>query len=428
MKVLVVGSGGREHTLVWSLYQSEKVEKIYAAPGNDGMLELAERVDIAATDIQKLADWAQKQKIDLTVAGPEQPLVKGIVDEFMARGLKIFGPTKNAARLEGSKVFAKNILKKYDIPTAEFEVFTEPREALAYLESVDNYPHVIKAEGLAAGKGVEIATNKQQARDAVNKIMEDRIFGDAGNRIVVEDFLEGKEVSVLALTDGKQIIPLVPAQDHKAVFDGDEGPNTGGMGAYSPTPFVSKEIEKTIYDTILKPTLEALNSEGIKYKGILYAGLILTERGPEVLEFNVRFGDPETQAVLPRLKTDLVTVMESVIAEDLGNLELEWTPEACVCVILASGGYPLTYETGYKIRGLQRAKQYDNLLVFHSGTRKQGKDFVTAGGRVLGLTVLGNSLLEAIDKVYQYVEEIYFKDMHYRTDIGIQALTENERR
>ncbi len=427
MKVLVIGSGGREHTLVWKIYQSDRVEKIYAAPGNDGMLDLAERVNIAADDIEGLADWAQKNKIDLTVVGPEQPLVKGIVDYFEKKGLRIFGPKKEAARLEGSKVFAKNLLNKYKIPTAEYKVFTEPEKAWSYLKDSDNYPLVIKAEGLAAGKGVVIACNKQEAREAVSKIMEDRAFGDAGNRIVVEDFLEGKEVSVLALTDGENIIPLVPSQDHKAVFDGGEGPNTGGMGAYSPTPFVNQKMKDQINKTILIPTLEALKNEGIKYKGILYAGLILTTSGPRVLEYNVRLGDPETQVVLPRLKTDLVDVMEAVIDDNMEDLNLEWSKKAAVCVVLASGGYPVSYKTGYKIEGLNRVKKHDDLLIFHSGTRKENGDYVTDGGRVLGLTYMDDSLKKAINKVYQYREEISFKDMHYRNDIGAQAISNYER-
>lgn len=422
MKILVVGSGGREHTLVWKLYQSEKVEKIYAAPGNDGMQELAEIVDLAADNIQGLADWAAEHNIDLTVVGPEKPLVAGIVDEFEKRDLRIFGPSREAARLEGSKVFSKQILDEYDIPTAEYEVFTELDRALNYLQQVGNYPHVIKAEGLAAGKGVEIVQNFEQASEAVNKIMGKKAFGEAGDRIVVEDFLEGREVSVLALTDGEQVLPLVPSQDHKPVFDGDEGPNTGGMGAYSPPPFVNQKLEEEIYRTILRPTIEALQDRGIKYKGILYAGLILTESGPRVLEFNVRFGDPEAQVVIPRLKSDLVEAMELTIDERLEEAELEWSAQSAACVMLASGGYPLTYETGFEIKGLEDLEQYDDLLVFHSGTRKEGDKFVTDGGRVLGLTVLGSSLLFTIDKVYQYLEEIEFEDMHYRTDIGFQAV------
>ncbi|ACL71054.1 phosphoribosylamine--glycine ligase [Halothermothrix orenii] len=424
MKILVVGSGGREHALVWKLYQSERVERIFVAPGNDGMAELAEIVNIKSNDIKGLADWAEENGIDLTVVGPEEPLVNGIVDEFESRGLRIFGPDKKAARIEGSKVFAKSILKKYNIPTAEFEVFTTFEEALAYLKQAE-YPLVIKAEGLAAGKGVFIATDKEKACQAVEKIMEKRIFGDAGQRIVVEDFLEGEEVSVLALTDGKTIIPMVPAQDHKPVFDGDEGPNTGGMGAYSPVPFVGSDLQHEVYENILEPTVRALNKEGIKYKGILYAGLILTDSGPKVLEFNARFGDPETQVIIPRLKTDLVDLIDAVIDEKLEGKRLDWDDRAAVCVVLASGGYPFDYDTGYRIKGLEQLAQYDNFLIFHAGTKMEDGHFVTDGGRVMGITVLGNGLIDAINQVYQAVEDIYFEDMHYRTDIGYKAIVDD---
>lgn len=421
MKVLVVGSGGREHALVWKIYQSERVEKIYVAPGNDGMLELAERVAIASDDIKALADWAEENKIDLTVVGPEKPLVEGIVDEFEARGLKIFGPNKKAARVEGSKVYAKEILNKYKIPTAEYEVFTDPDEALEYIQQA-KYPLVIKAEGLAAGKGVVIATNREKAEAAIAKIMEERIFGDAGNRIVVEDFLEGEEVSILVFTDGKHILPLSPARDHKAVFDGDEGPNTGGMGAYSPVPSVTKEVEKEICEKILKPAIKAFQSEGINYKGILYTNLILTGMGPKVLDFNARLGDPESQVILTRLKDDLVDLMEMVVEDRLEEIELEWDERAAICVVLASGGYPIAYKTGFKIEGLEGLARHDNVLIFHAGTRKKGDGFVTAGGRVLGITVLGDGMIDAINQVYECVNEVYFEDMHYRTDIGYRVL------
>ncbi|MFW5980526.1 MAG: phosphoribosylamine--glycine ligase [Halanaerobiaceae bacterium] len=423
MKVLVVGSGGREHTIVWKLYQSEKVDKIYVAPGNDGMIELAERVNIEDNEIDKLADWVEENNIDLTVVGPEGPLVEGIVDKFEKRGLKIFGPNQKAAMVEGSKVIAKNILHKHNIPTAEYEVFTDSDRAINYLEKIE-YPVVIKAEGLAAGKGVKIATNKNEAKEEVNKLMEDRVFGDAGERVVIEDFLEGEEVSILCLTDGENIIPLEPSQDHKAAFDGDEGPNTGGMGAYSPTPFISKKMEKEICENILKPTITAFQKEGIDYKGILYAGLILTSGGPKVLEFNARLGDPEAQVILPRLENDLVDLIDKVFTKEVDEIDLEWDDRAAMCVVLASGGYPITYETGFEIEGLDALKQYDNLLLFHSGTRLQDGKYVTDGGRVLGLTVLGNDLNDAYNQVYDYIDEVYFKDMHYRTDIGETAINE----
>ncbi|MFW6034829.1 MAG: phosphoribosylamine--glycine ligase [Halothermotrichaceae bacterium] len=418
MKVLVVGSGGREHALVWKIYQSERVEKIYAAPGNDGMLHLAETVNIASDNIEALADFAQEKDIDLTIVGPEKPLVDGIVDEFNSRGLKIFGPNKKAAKIEGSKVFAKEILNKYDIPTAEYEVFTDPNQAMDYLKSAD-YPIVIKAEGLAAGKGVTIATNKKQAESAVLKIMEERIFGDAGDRIVIEDFFEGEEVSILVLTDGKHILPLAPAQDYKAIFDGDEGPNTGGMGAYSPTSFMTDELWKEVCTEILKPTIKAFQAEGINYQGILYVGLIITNGGAKVLDFNARLGDPETQVILPRMKEDIVELMEAVVESRLQEKELTWDKKTAACVVLVSGGYPIAFKTGFKIEGINELNKYDNVLLFHAGTKKEGKGYVTNGGRVIGITVLGDGLFDTINQVYEYIEEsVSFEDMHYRTDIG----------
>jgi len=420
MKVLVIGSGGREHALVWKIFQSELADEIYAAPGNDGMSPLAERVDIPADDIDSLANWVEENDIDLTVVGPEKPLVNGIVDEFQKRDLTIFGPNAKASQIEGSKVFAKDILRKYDIPTAEYEVFNSAEAALDYFKTC-NYPIVVKAEGLAGGKGVVIATTVKEAEEAVEKIMEDRVFGDAGERIVVEDFLKGEEVSFLGLTDGENIVPLAPAQDHKAVFDGDEGPNTGGMGAYSPTPFVSEELEQEILDEILQPTIDAFRKEGIKYKGILYAGLMLTEMGPKVLEFNARLGDPETQVLLPRLKNDLVDLMLKVVDEDLEDVEIEVKDEAAVCVVLTSGGYPLSYKTDKEISGLDELNKYDNVFVFHAGTKKEGEKFLTDGGRVLGITVLEKGLFDAINETYEMVEKVHFEDVHYRTDIGFDA-------
>ena len=423
MKVMVVGSGGREHALVWKFYQSEKADKIYAAPGNDGLAELAELVDIDMTDTSGLADFARKNEIDLTVVGPEEPLVAGIVDEFQARGLKIFGPTREAAMLEGSKVFAKQILTKYNIPTADFEVFTDPSEAISYLKNID-YPRVIKAEGLAGGQGTKIVTSRKEAIQAVNRIMEDRIFGDAGERIVVENFLTGQEISIMALTDGEILLPLAASRDHKPIFDGDEGPNTAGMGAYSPVPYLSEAEEEEIYRQIMRPTLKALREEDINYQGVLYAGLILTSSGPKVLEFNARFGDPESQAVLPRLKDDLLAVIEEIVEGRLDRKKLSWCSESAVCVVLTAGGYPLTYEEGDEIFGLVEVNRYDNLLVFHAGTRKTGDKFVTSGGRVLNLTILADGLFSAINQVYEHVEEIDFRDMHYRSDIGRSAVQE----
>ena len=418
MKVLIVGDGGREHALAWKLYQSKDVDKIYAAPGNDGMLEIAERVKIEADDIESLADFAQENEIGMTVVGPEEPLVAGIVDYFVERGLPIFGPKKQAALLEGSKAFAKEILDKYDIPTGEYEVFTNPDNALNYLENAD-YPLVVKANGLAGGKGVIVASNNQDAQDAVARIMEDKAFGDAGDRIVVEDFIEGEEVSVFALTDGETILPITSTREHKAVFEGDEGPNTGGMGSYSPSPYVDEEIMDQICREILRPTLHALNSEGIDYRGVLHVGIILTESGPEVIDYNARFGDPETQVIMPLLAENLLELMQMTNDVKLKyKKEIEIYSSDAICVVLASAGYPLTYEIDYEIKGLEDIKYHDDLIVFHSGTRLEDDKYYTAGGRVLGMTVVGEGILSVIDMVYDYISEVEFKDMHYRTDIG----------
>jgi phosphoribosylamine--glycine ligase len=417
VKILVVGGGGREHALVWKISQSPLVDKIYCAPGNAGISRLAECVEIDPEDIQSLVNFAEKESIDLTVVGPEAPLVMGIVDEFEDRGLKIFGPREKAAQIEGSKVFAKRLMEKYDIPTASYRVFDDAAAAKDYLKDFAG-PVVVKAEGLAAGKGVVVARNGREAEEAVDKIMVDRAFGEAGNRVVIEEYLEGREVSILAFTDGNTVIPMVSAQDHKRVFDNDEGPNTGGMGAFSPSPVYTQELGELVERAILKKAVEALNKKGIKYKGVLYAGLMITERGPKVLEFNARFGDPETQVVLPRLKTDLVKVMLDVVEEKLEKTKLEWSSEAAVCVIIASGGYPIKYEKGWVISGLDEAEKIDNVMVFHAGTRlKQGKT-VTDGGRVLGVTALGNDVRSAAQKAYMGVEKLNFKFMHYRKDIG----------
>lgn len=418
MKVMVVGDGGREHALVWKLSRSERVDKIYAAPGNDGMTNIAELVPIEADDIEALAQFAEENNIGMTVVGPEEPLVAGIVDYFIERNLPIFGPKKQAALLEGSKIFAKSILNKYDIPTAEYEIFTDPDSALNYLESAE-YPLVIKAEGLAQGKGVIVASNYDDSQDAVARIMEDKAFGDAGDRIVVEDFLEGEEVAVLALTDGEKILPLTTARDHKAVFEGDEGPNTGGMGSYSPSPYIDDEMMDRICREILRPTLKALNSEGIDYRGVLYVGVILSENGPAVIDYNARFGDPESQVMLPRMKGDLLDLIEYTNNVQLCAFdEIEFYDFSAVCVILASAGYPLTFTTDYEIKGLEKLKTHDDLIIFHSGTKIKDGKYYTNDGRVLGLTVVGDSLFNIINKVYEYIEEVEFEDMHYRTDIG----------
>jgi phosphoribosylamine--glycine ligase len=418
MKVLIVGNGGREHALAWKLYQSNQVDKIYSAPGNDGMLEIAERVEITADDIEALAKFAQENEIGMTVVGPEEPLVAGIVDYFVERGIPIFGPKKQAALLEGSKAFAKNILNKYNIPTGEYEVFTDPDTALNYLENAE-YPLVVKANGLAGGKGVIVASNYQDSQDAVSRIMEDKAFGDAGDRIVVEDFIEGEEISIFALTDGQTILPVTSTREHKAIFEGEEGPNTGGMGSYSPSPYVDAEMMDQICREILRPTLHALNSEGIDYRGVMHIGIILTESGPKVIDYNARFGDPETQVILPLLDEDLIELMQKTNDVKLKyKKEIEIDNNSAVCVVLTSAGYPLTYKTGYEIEGLENLQYHDDLIVFHSGTKLEDGKYYTDSGRVIGLTVVGESILDAIDTVYDYINDVEFKDMHYRTDIG----------
>lgn len=418
MKVLIVGDGGREHALAWKLYQSPNVNKIYAAPGNDGMLEIAEKVAIKADDIEALAKFAQKNEIEMTVVGPEEPLVAGIVDYFVERDIPIFGPKKQAALLEGSKAFAKEILNKYQIPTGEYEVFTDPDTALNYLRNA-SYPLVVKANGLAGGKGVIVASNYQDAQAAVARIMEDKAYGDAGDRIVVEDFIEGEEVSVFALTDGQTILPVTSTREHKAVFEGEEGPNTGGMGSYSPSPYVDAEMMEQICREILRPTLHALNSEDIDYRGVMHVGIILTETGPKVIDYNARFGDPETQVIMPLLAEDLVELMKMTNDVKLRyKKEIEIYDSDAVCVVLTSAGYPLTYKTGYEIKGLTELKHHDDLIIFHSGTKLEAEKYYTARGRVLGMTVVGEGVLNVIDSVYDYIDEIEFKDMHYRTDIG----------
>ncbi|SMP03925.1 phosphoribosylamine--glycine ligase [Desulfurobacterium pacificum] len=420
MKVLVVGSGGREHAIVWKVAQSPYVEKIYCAPGNPGIGQLAECVDIKPTDIKKLADFAEEKGVNLTIVGPEAPLVEGIVDEFEKRGLRIFGPSKDAARLEGSKVFSKEMMKKWGVPTADFKVFDNPEEAKAYIKE-KGAPIVVKADGLAAGKGVTVAKTVEEALEAVDRIMVEKVFGDAGNRVVIEDCLEGEEASYLVVTDGENFIPLATAQDHKAVFDGDRGPNTGGMGAYSPAPVLSEEMEKEVQEKVIKPILKGMKEEGYPFKGILYAGLMITKDGIKVLEFNVRFGDPEAQAILRRLKTDLVEVCTSVINGKLVE-KLEWIPETSICVVLASKGYPGKYEKGKEITGIEEAEKLDSVVVFHAGTAVKDGKLVTNGGRVLNVTALGKDIVEARENVYKAVEKIHFDGMHYRKDIGEKAL------
>ncbi len=430
MRVLVIGSGGREHALVWKIAQSKLVDKIFCAPGNAGISKIAECIDIKAEDIQGLLDFARRDKIDLTVVGPEVPLSLGIVDEFLRYNLKIFGPNKSAARLEGSKIFSKELMAKYGVPTADFKIFDDLSEAKIYINKI-GAPCVIKADGLAAGKGVVVANTAEEAIAAAEAMLKDKIFGEAGRRIIVEECLQGEEASILILTDSKNVVPLASAQDHKRVFDNDQGPNTGGMGAYSPAPIVTKELFKEILEKIIYRTIDGLVKEGIEYRGILYAGIMITKSGPKTLEFNVRFGDPETEAILPRLKSDLVEVMLAVAEGKLSRIgALEWDPRACVCVVCASGGYPGNYEKDKVISGLEDAEKMKDIAIYHAGTKariindpgqRQEIEYLTNGGRVLGVTGLGKTIKDAIANTYQAVGKINFEGMHYRRDIGYRA-------
>jgi len=423
LKVLVIGSGGREHALVWKIAQSPKVSQIYCAPGNAGISKLVQCVNINADSIEKLVDFAQEEKIDLTVVGPELALSDGIVNEFNRKGLRIFGPSKKATEIESSKVFSKYLMKKYNIPTANYEVFQNSEKAFDYIKQ-QTFPLVIKADGLAAGKGVFIVKNLLQARDALDALMEEKKFGEAGRQVVIEEFLEGEEVSILAFCDGKTVVPMVSSQDHKKIFDNDRGPNTGGMGAYSPAPFYTDEFKKRVLEEILKPTVKGLQNEGREYKGVLYAGLILTKQGPKVLEFNARFGDPETQVVLPRLKTDLIDIFNAVIEGSLHKINIEWKDNAAVCVEVASGGYPGKYHKGKVISGLERLEKVKDIIVFHAGTKLQDDKIITSGGRVLGITAWDENIFEAKGRAYRGVKEIYFEDMYYRKDIATKAIKE----
>jgi phosphoribosylamine--glycine ligase len=421
MKVLVIGSGGREHALVWKIAQNPDVEKIFCAPGNAGIGQLAECVDIADNDLDKLVDFAGAEQIDLTVVGPEVPLTLGIVDLFTEKGLRIFGPTGKAAALEGSKVFTKDLFKKYEIPSAAYEVFTDREQAAAYIKKM-GAPLVVKADGLAAGKGVIVARTEVEAITAVDLIMAEKAFGEAGSRVVIEEFLTGEEASFLAFTDGKTILPLPSSQDHKAVHDGDKGPNTGGMGAYSPAPVVTDRIHAEVMEKVMHKTVRAMEAEGCPYKGILYAGLMIDNGEIKVLEFNCRFGDPEAQPLLMRLQSDLIEVMEAVIDGRLSEIELKIDPRPAVCVVMASGGYPGSYEKGHGINGLAEAGAIDGVQVFHAGTAFQEDRIVNAGGRVLGITAIGEDLSAAIKLAYQGVARISWRDSFYRTDIGRKAL------
>ena len=421
MRVLVIGSGGREHALVWKLSRSPEISKLFCAPGNGGTSELAESVDISAEDVESLVEFAESKDIDLTVVGPEAVLAKGIVDAFEKRGLKIFGPSKSAARLEASKAFSKNLMKKYHIPTGQFAVFDDPQAARAYVRQL-GVPIVIKADGLCAGKGTLVANTLSEALGAIDLLMEDKIFKQAGERVVIEERLVGEEVSFMVVTDGVTAVPLLPAQDHKRLLNGDKGPNTGGMGAYAPAPAMTPELERQVMDQVIYPTIRALAAEGIPFKGILYAGLMLTSDGPKVLEYNVRFGDPEAQAVLPMLKSDLVPLLDDVVEGRLATTQIEWHNGSCGCVVLASGGYPGDFQIGKEIVGLDRLKSHPDVWVFHGGTKRDGNRVVTWGGRVLNVVGIGDTLEAALQKVYAAINEIRFEGMTYRTDIGFRAL------
>ena len=418
MNILVVGGGGREHAIVKKISESKRVSKIYCAPGNGGISDIAECVPIKVMEFDKLITFAKEKNIDLTVIGPDDPLVYGISDAFKEAGLKVFGPTKDGAQIEGSKVFSKELMKKYNIPTAKYEVFSDYNEALLYITKENTFPTVIKAEGLALGKGVIIANDLKEAEDALKEIMVDKVFGDSGNRIVIEEFLTGPEISVLSFCDGETIVPMVSAQDHKRAYDNDKGPNTGGMGTFSPSRIYNKELQEECMNNIFIPTVNALKSEGITYKGVIFFGLMSTKNGVKVIEYNARFGDPETQVVLPRLKTDIVDIFEAVCDGTLKDINVEWEDNACVCVVEASGGYPKKYQTGYEISGLTDIEE--NIFVYHAGTKKEDGKYLTSGGRVLGITAKSKDLDTAISDAYNAVKNINFTDVHYRKDIGIK--------
>ena len=418
MRILIIGSGGREHAIAWKLSKSDKVERIYCAPGNAGIAEVAECVPISEDQFEQLKKFALEQQIDLVVVGPEAPLFAGLVDVLEEAGLKAFGPRKNAAIIEGSKVFTKQLMKKYNIPTAAYESLDNYEEALAYLRK-QQAPIVIKADGLAAGKGVTVAATLEEAEQALREIMIDKVFGDAGAQVVIEEFLSGQEMSILAFVDGETVRPMVPSQDHKPVFDGDKGPNTGGMGTYSPVPHIPQSVVDEAIETILIPAARAMVQEGRPFRGVLYAGLMITEQGPKTVEFNCRFGDPETQVVLPRLRTDLADIFLATVEGKLHEIEIEWSSDAAVCVVLASGGYPGPYEKGKPITGLDQVEQS---VVFHAGTKLAGDKIVTNGGRLLGVTALGKDIAEARAKAYADIGKIQYEGKHYRTDIALKAL------
>jgi len=421
LKIMVVGSGGREHALAWKIAKSRHVKKVFCAPGNGGTLSVAANIAIKDSDIKALADFASEEKIDLTVVGPELPLTLGIVDEFERRGLRIFGPNKSTAELEGSKVFAKKFMERHKIPTARYRVAESAQKAKEILRTGEfSFPLVVKADGLAAGKGAIICKSLERAEEVVHSVMVEKQFGEAGRRIIIEEYLRGKEVSFIVLSDGKKAIPLVTAMDHKAVYDDDKGPNTGGMGAISPSPFINKELFFEIMESIVFPTVTGMLEEGRKYKGVLYVGLMLSEEGPKVLEYNCRFGDPETQPQLLRMESDLVEVLLSVVEESALKKQIQWSHRPSACVVLASGGYPVKYEKGKRIEGLMEASNIPGIAIFHAGTKFQGGDYYTDGGRVLGVCASEDSLGETMDKIYNSISLISFEAMHFRGDIGMK--------
>jgi phosphoribosylamine--glycine ligase len=421
MRILVIGSGGREHALVWKIHQSPRVEKIYCAPGSAAIGELAENLPIGVDRIEQLAYFAEKEKIDLTVVGPELPLILGIADLFESRGLKIFAPNRAAAQLEGSKAFAKETLRANHIPTAAFETFTDAASAKLYL-SRQRPPYVVKADGLAAGKGVLICQSRTEAAAAIDEILVRKIFGQAGDKIVIEEFLDGEEASFMVLTDGEHVLPLASSQDHKRAFDNDEGPNTGGMGAYSPAPVVTSAMHQRIMKEILAPLLAGLRQKNIRYRGVVYVGLVITADGPKVLEFNARFGDPECQPIMMRLKSDLMPLLEATIDGRLNTIQPEWYDDSSVCVVLCAAGYPGSYDKGKQIHGLEQWKDWPTGFVFHAGTVKEADRWLTSGGRVLGVTARAGTISAAVQEVYRAVSEISWDGMHYRKDIGQKAI------
>jgi phosphoribosylamine---glycine ligase len=420
VNVLVIGAGGREHAMAWKLSKSRRIGKLWVAPGNAGMAELAELVDIPAKDQDALLKFCKASAVDLVVVGPEAPLVDGLVDRFEKEGLRVFGPSREAARLEGSKVFSKELMKKLSIPTGEFEVFDQADRAMDYVAK-KGVPIVIKVDGLAGGKGVVVAASMPKAMEAIHLDMVKKVFGKAGERVVVEECLDGEEASVIGICDGKTVRLFASSQDHKRIFDGDKGPNTGGMGAYSPAPVVTPELEREILERVFMPVVDEFRRIGHPYRGFLYAGIMLTSKGFRVLEFNVRLGDPETQVILPRLKNDFLDLLDAAIDGRLSEVSLEWEDEDCVCVVIAAGGYPDAYESGARIAGIENARAIEGIQVFHAGTKRGSDGFVTAGGRVLNVVGSGRSLFEALSRTYSAVERIFFDKMHYRTDIGHRA-------